>query len=155
MCDIVAILKSELPDQMIERRGLAPLLHSRGEGSEEVWFAEKNRRSFLPVWHDGQLTIYPWGSKYRTDKVPLGGKCRQTELEAGSWEWLRPEPISIVATFGCCNGFWFDVPEGIRGVLIRDARNRPRVYMLVTTSTHYFRTMTRSPLEPVFIGPQI
>ena len=155
MCDIISIERSELPEVEIESRNLHRLIRKRAGDREELWFVQRERMSILPVWHDGQLKIYPWGSKYRSDRVPLGGQCVKRDLDLGSWSHLEPEPVEILATFACCNGFWYDVPQAIRGVLVRDARRRPRVYLLTTASTSYYRNLTRSSVEPVFVGPQI
>lgn len=154
MCDVIAIAKEELPDSVIERRNLSGLIHTRN-GKPEIRFAESARRRFLAVWWDGELTLLPWGNRFKTTKLPLGSTCSRTSLEAGSWAWLSPEPVEIVATFARTNGFWFDVPGGMKGVVVRDPRGRPHVYLLVGAATHYYRTMTRSDIEPVFLGPQI
>ena len=69
---------------------------------------------------------------------------------------LDPEPVDIPAALGLERGVWFLIPEGmIRGVLIRDERGRPHVYMLTQPASHYYQIMTRNPRMPVLLGEQI
>jgi hypothetical protein len=56
---------------------------------------------------------------------------------------------------GLERGVWFLIPEGIRGVLVRDERGRPHVYMLTQPASHYYQIMTRNPRMPVLLGEQI
>ena len=156
MCEVISIPRFELPDELIERRRLKSCIHTRPPGDqEELWFYQRQHRSLLPVWHHGALTLYPWGSSTRRDQLPQGGMCRQEQLEDGMWAAFRPELVDILATFAREGGFWYDVPKGIRGVVVQGPSGTPHVYVVTKPSTHYFRTMTRSDVEPVFLGPQI
>ena len=160
MCDVIAIPRCELPDELIAKFNLQEKIRTRIEGPnmtgiEELWFFERERYSLLPVMHEGRVLLYPWGSRYKSLNLPLGGSFRQEDLKAGRLSWLQPQPVEIIATFARSNGFWYDVPQGIQGVAVKDVRGKHHAYMLLANSTHYFRTMTRSQVEPVFMGPQI
>lgn len=85
----------------------------------------------LPVIHDGQLVIYEWGNRGNKQcKLPSTGWCRTESLEAGKWRWLSPEKVIIPANFGLEKSVWFQINEGMKGVVVRDEQERPHVYML-------------------------
>ena len=156
MCDVISISRADLPDDLIERHRLKISIHTRSPGDrQEIWFYQRQVGSLLPVWKHGELILARWGAQASRDQLPGGGTCRQEQLEEGGWGWLRPEPVEIMATFARENGFWYDVPQGIRGVVVHDRHGAPHVYVVTKPATHYFRTMTRSDVEPVFLGPQI
>ena len=50
---------------------------------------------------------------------------------------------------------WFRVREGVRGVLVRDERGQPVVYVLVEPASHYYQVMTRSGWMPALVGELI
>ena len=87
--------------------------------------------------------------------LPAGGWLRQADLEKGLWAELRPEPVDVPACFGLDRGVWYQVREGVRGVLVYDAAGVPHVYVLTEPATHYYRTMTHSAWAPVLIGERI
>lgn len=156
MCDGVAILRSEFSDDLLRRYRLDYRIHTRARRAEqEIRFLARDRWPVLPVWHDGQLAIYPWGNRDRTARLPRSGWCLEEELNAGTWEWLKPIPIEIPATYALTQGVWYPVTQGIQGVLVGDGRGRPHVYMRIKAATHYFRIMTRSERMPLLIAQQI
>ncbi len=116
----------------------------------------RDPRAELPAWYGERLGIYPWGNRERQSALPRTGWCRREILEEGLWRHLNPEPVEIPAALGLERGVWFLIPEGmIRGVLVRDRRGRPHVYMLTQPASHYYQIMTRNSRMPVLIGEQI
>jgi hypothetical protein len=110
----------------------------------------------LPVMHNGQLAIYEWGNRgNKESKLPRTGWCRSESLEAGKWRWLRPELVEIPADFGLEKGVWFQIVEGLRGVVVADEQERPHVYMLTKPASHYYATMTKHDRMPDLIGQEI
>jgi hypothetical protein len=45
--------------------------------------------------------------------------------------------------------------QGVRGLLVRDEKGEPVVYVLCEPATRYYRVMTRSERMPVLIGEHI
>jgi hypothetical protein len=63
--------------------------------------------------------------------------------------------VDIPATLGLDRGIWFQIKEGVRGILVRDETSRQHVYMLTEPASHYYNVMTRHNRMPVFIGEKI
>jgi hypothetical protein len=53
------------------------------------------------------------------------------------------------------NGVWFRVRQGMKGLLVRDRRGNPVVFMEAEPSTRYYRVMTRAEWMPVLISEVI
>ena len=103
-----------------------------------------------------RLAIYPWGNRDdAASRLPRTGWCRLESLEAGHWGRLRPEPVDIPASLGLEKGVWFQIAEGIRGILVEDERGLPHVYMLTQPASHYYQVMTRHDRMPVLLGQQM
>lgn len=156
MCRGISILKSRIRQELYEEYELSRLVHRRGD-CDELWFdfAERVPTVYLPVNHDGQLVIREWGNRSGKGKLPKTGCCRQESLVAGKWKWLSPQPVEIPANFGLEKGIWFQVTEGMQGILVRDESQREHVYMLTEAASHYYEVMTRHNRMPVLIGQTI
>jgi hypothetical protein len=61
----------------------------------------------------------------------------------------------IPATFRLEGGCWCRVRRGVRGLLVRDERGEPAVYMLCEPATRYYRVGTHSECMPVLIGERL
>ena len=158
MCRGISILKSRIRQELFEQYELARLVHRRNESTdEELWFdfADRATQVLLPIIHDGQLVVREWGNRGGKVKLPKTGWCRKESLEAGKWRWLNPEPVEIPASFGLEKGIWFQITEGIKGVLVRDETGREHVYMMTEAASHYYEVMTRHNRMPVLIGERI
>jgi hypothetical protein len=60
--------------------------------------------------------------------------------------------LQIPADFGCDSGVWFDVREGIEGIVIR-GKTGPEVYLLTQPASHYYEVMcARAEVMPCLIG---
>ncbi len=157
MCSGVAISYRGIPESLIEKYGLQDRVVARAENADrEVRFLYHETSALIPAWVGGELGIYLWGNRDDAgSRLPMTGWCREENLEAGRWAWLKPEPVVIPATLGIENGRWFQIHEGIRGILVRDSRNRPHVYMLIKEASHYYHIMTGGIRMPVLIGQQL
>lgn len=156
MCTGIALARGEFPEVLIERYGLESRIAQRTREAEpEVRFLWIERTPALPVWHEGQLQIVMWGNRSRSNAVPLSAWCPREDFDAGLWAGLRPVEVRIPATYGLAGGIWFQIREGLRGVLIADRERTPRVYMLTEPASHYFEIMTRSDRAPVMVGERI
>ncbi len=74
---------------------------------------------------------------------------------AGTWLWLGPAQVKIPTDYGFDKGVWYQITQGIRGILVRDEQGKPHVYMLTVPASHYYRIMTRSSRMPVLIEQEI
>lgn len=111
-----------------------------------IYFAQKN--AHLPVLLHGQNTLIRWGNKNGLH-IPKTGFCKIESWKAGKWLWLHPIPVNIIASSALVNGVWFQVKQGIQGLIIEAENGMQYCYMLTQPSTHYFRTMTGAERMPV------
>jgi hypothetical protein len=122
------------------------LLISQGEA--RVNFSQT--RAVLPVLYRGQALLLPWGNRL-AEGVPRTGYCTFESFQSGKWQWLHPEPVTILASAGLSQGTWFQVRQGISGIVVKDPRGGLHCYMMTQPSTHYFRTMTGADRMPLLI----
>jgi len=125
------------------------------EGSPELRFSFYERRPELPVIHNGEFRFLPWGNKTDAARVPKGGWCELEELEAGRWQWLKPQEVVIPANYGRQSGRWFLIDSAARGILVHDEHGHPYVYMLTEPASHYYEIMCRHQRMPVLIDQRI
>lgn len=153
MCQGIALGWRELPELLIARYQLNRRRISRADGTEpEFRFMFRSPRPVLPVWRDSQLMICTWGARLPV-RLPRTGWAEQEWLE--QWGNLNPEPVDIPANFGLDRGIWYQIKQGIRGILVLDQAKEPHVYLLTEPSSHYYQVMTRSPRMPVLIEERI
>src|SRR5262245_23199387 len=151
----VALALSELPEELVERHGLRCRVHERG-GEPEVRFLYRKGERVLPVWLDGELQIVRWGNRRgRNRRLPCTAWTWLETVGGGGWAALEPAEVEIPATMGLDQGVWYQIREGVRGLVVRDEKGEPVVYVLVEPASHYYRVMTRSAWMPVLIGERI
>ena len=144
-----------LPEELVRQHQHRVALREPG-AVRELRFLFRDPQAELPAWHGNQLAIFPWGNRDGSgSRLPHTGWCRQESLESGRWRYLHPEPVDIPAAMGLEKGVWFLISEGIRGILVRDERDMPHVYMLTQPASHYYQIMTRHDRMPVLLGQQM
>lgn len=158
MCRAISILKARIRQELFEEYELSKLIHERGS-EKELWFdyAGKQKTIYLPIMRAGnqEIEIMEWGNRGRLPKLPVTGWCQTESLEAGKWRWLHPEPCEIPANFGLDKGIWFQINQGVKGIIVRDQQEREHAYMLTEASSHYFQTMTKHDRMPALIEQTI
>lgn len=158
MCRAISLMKNRINLELLEEYNLQRRMRQRAEGAEEELvfdFADRDNEPALPVIQAGQMRILEWGNRRRIGKLPPSGWCRLESLEAGKWRWLSPERVIIPAQFGLEKGVWFAITEGVKGVVVHDADDKPHVYMLTMPASTYYTNITRHDRMPVLIGEQI
>lgn len=125
-----------LPDSI---RSIVPDLgertHRRNEQADpEIWFLLCDRVPLLPVRWEGQLQLVTWGRS--GPKQSRVWQCPREDLELGKWSRWEPEPVQIPADFGRDSGVWFDIREGLEGIVIQGEAG-PEVYVLTQSASHY------------------
>ena len=155
MCTGIALDRCEIPDSLVDEYGLTTT--SRGaESSPEVQVRYQDKKARLPVWLDGQLQILTWGNRDdKQSRLPRTGWARRESVEDGKWKWLRPEKVTIPASYGLEKGVWFAITEGMEGLVVLDEQKLPHVDMLTQPASHYYQTMTRHERMPILLGDQI
>jgi hypothetical protein len=140
----VALAVSEVPLVLLEDPDLQRRIHERG-GEREIRFLFRDHTPCLPVWHNGELKLVAWGNRRgQSRRLPCTGCTWLSTVEAG-------EPVIVPASMGLENGVWYQIREGIRGLLIEDELGIPRVYLICEPASHYYRVMTRSDWMPVLV----
>ncbi len=157
MCAGLAVERRSIPDALVEKYRLGDRVVTRKEGIEpEMHFLYRAPKALLPVWIGNELTVLEWGNRdNKLSRLPKTGWARVESVEQGKWQHLRPEKVDILAAYGLEKGVWFQVSEGMKGILVRDEQKQPHVYMLTKQASHYYEVMTRHDREPVFIGRDI
>lgn len=107
----------------------------------------RDSRPLLAIRAFGGNRLVPWGNSKLFH-------CKKESLVSGKWRYLKPEPIEIIANRALTHGVWFQVKEGIRGVLINTPFGE-ECYVMTEPATHYFKTMTGADRMPVLVGQLI
>jgi hypothetical protein len=154
MCSGIAIPKTEIPDVLMDRYRLRSRITSRG-GDQELRFLVGDKPRVLPTWVNNQLIVLPWGNQNTRSRLPRTGFLTEESLESGQLEWMKPEHAIIPAAAGIDNGRWYQIQDGITGVIVSDEINRMHVYMLTEPASHYYRIMTGSDRMPVLVRQQL
>lgn len=154
MCAGIAVERRAIPSHLVERYQLQDRVTTRGEGSpEEIQFHFRAKVPLLPVQIGNQFDICLWGNRDdKKSRLPHTGWCRIESLQEGKWKYLKPIEIEIPCSYGLEKGVWFQITEGMKGILVKDEEDRPHVYMLTQPASHYYEVMTRHERMPIFIG---
>lgn len=158
MCAGLAVERRSIPNELIKKYNLEERIVSRKEGAEEEIHFQFYRAptAIIPAYYGGLLDIFEWGNRNnKQSKLPKTGWCRKESLEQGKWNYLQPEEVDIPAAFGLEKGVWFQITEGMKGIIVKDEQGKPHIYMLTQPASHYYEVMTRHDREPIFIGENI
>jgi hypothetical protein len=92
--------------------------------------------------------ILRWGNRDKKAPFPQTGWARKDSLEAGKWDYLRPEPVLIPVTHGVEKGKWFEIKNGIQGVVLHRGEEN-RVYMITDDASPEYVEVTHHGRMPV------
>ncbi|MEN9934967.1 MAG: hypothetical protein RLZZ387_1546 [Chloroflexota bacterium] len=123
---------------------------ARAEQSGVVESVFWQHRPILPAIVDGELRIFDWGNREDSVKLPKTGWLRVESLEAGKWNYLKPQPVLIPALQGVEKKVWFAIDHGIQGFLVRRG-DLARVYMLTHAPTPEYLALTGHDRMPALI----
>lgn len=118
---------------------------------DELIMHVNSKKALLLIEDEGLYKITLWGNRSHP-RLPKTGFCKQESVKAGHWQWLKPRRVRIAACAGWTHGVWFQVKEGIHGLLVVDEYRREYTYVLTHPATHYFKTMTGADRMPALIG---
>jgi hypothetical protein len=98
-----------------------------------------------------ELKLMRWGNRDKTKSLPQTGWARLESIEEGKWGYLRPRPAIIPVTFGVEKGKWFEISNGIAGLVVAKA-GEERIYMLTEAADDEFLSHTRHNRMPVLLN---
>ncbi len=140
---------------VIEARWFQGRIRSR-EGRAELHFLLTDRDRVLPVHLGGRTLVLPWGVRGgHTHGLPSTAWAEASGPGAGRWAGLQPEEAVVPASRALDNDVWYDVREGVRAYVVRDAQDTQVVYPLIEPATHYYRAMTGSDRAPCLVRQRI
>ncbi|MEK7218361.1 MAG: hypothetical protein AAB728_02755, partial [Patescibacteria group bacterium] len=150
MCGGITVHWRSIPQELAQQYGLLPV----SVGSEErvLRFHFRDPVPRLPALFRGKLGLYAWGNRdNKESRLPKTGWAKAESVDAGKWNWLHPEPVEIPASRGVEKGVWFPIAEGIRGILVKDEKDLPHVYMLTQAASPKYAAKTKHERMPVFL----
>jgi len=149
----LALNRCDLSDALIEQHRLMSRVTLRSaSGNGEIHFLHRARPRLIPAWYQGELCVLPWGCS--VSGFPRDGMIERDSIAEGKWQSIPFEHVVIPATLGLDRGVWYQIREGIQGVIHRRGREA-YVFMLLEDASHYYQVMTRSDKMPVLIGERI
>ncbi|MFL5733494.1 MAG: hypothetical protein ACJ78Q_09860 [Chloroflexia bacterium] len=107
----------------------------------------------VPKADDGQPStpdILAWGNRDKDTPFPQTGWARKDSLDAGKWDYLRPEPVVIPVTHGVEKGKWFEIKNGIEGIVLHRG-DENRVYMITDNADPEYLEVTHHERMPALI----
>jgi hypothetical protein len=116
------------------------------EGKAKSFFWHPN--AVLPIKHKTGIQLVLWGNKDKEIKLPQTGWAKTETLQAGKWDYLKPEPVDILVDSGYEKQVWFDLPEGTRGIIVRKGVQE-RVYMITQAASEEYLMATGHDREPL------
>jgi hypothetical protein len=128
------------------------LAQARESGTVESVFWQP--RPVLPALVDGSVQLFDWGNRDDKLKLPKTGWVRVESLDAGKWNYLRPQPVVIPAFQGVEKKVWFSIDHGIQGFLVHRG-DQQRVYMLTLPPTPEYRALTGHDRMPALIDQDV
>lgn len=155
MCEGIALNLEDLPLELVRRFALGNRVARRGETAPpEIQFLHRMKPRRLPAWLHNRLEILTWGnSDGRLPELPWTSWVERERLDAGEWK-IPFEKVVIPAVLGYDRGIWYQIKEGIVGVVVPRGKDSV-LFMQTEEASHYYRTMTRNDRMPVFIGERI
>jgi hypothetical protein len=105
------------------------------------------------VWTDHGIELFRWGRQRAESKeLSATSGTMLSMVDAGKWAKHRPECVEVPASLILHNGRLIALRQGL---LVRDEKGAPAVYVLCEPASHYYEVMTRSKWAPVLIGERI
>lgn len=155
MCEGISLNYGDLPEELIRRHGLKTRIVRRSPHAlPEIRFLRRSSPCLLPAWDRRQLDVFRWGnSDGRIPHLPATATLDLETLTAEIWK-IPFERIIIPANLGLERGIWYQIREGIEGVIV-NILSEKILFMLTEEASHYYQTMTRSDRMPIFVGERI
>jgi hypothetical protein len=82
-------------------------------------------------------------------RLPYTAWTQTDTVEDGGWGECLVEPVVVPAMMGLDKGVWYQLRQGIRGLLAHDEDGNPCEYVLCEPASHYYQIMTRGSTSHV------
>lgn len=147
MCGGVGFkIKNIAEDEL--RKYYSPELIKRFKTADRIESFFWRSNAVLPVTTEHGTELLPWGNKDENVKLPKTGWAKTESLKLGKWNYLKPEMVNIPVDSGYEKKTWFDLPEGTKGIVVKD-EGRKSVYMVTKEATEEYRQRTGHDREPL------
>ncbi len=107
-------------------------------------------RPILPAKVSGAVHLFDWGNREKTVDLPRTGWARIESYAGGYWNHLKPREVVIPASRGYEKKVWFNIAEGIHGILV-EKDGIERVYMLTQPADGRYEKLTKHDRMPKFV----
>ncbi len=105
------------------------------DGEVRSYFWQKH--PVLPILYDGGLKLFDWGNRNKNVRLPKTGWARVESVIENKWKYLHPVEVTIPARRGFEKKVWFDIENGIKGLLV-DRDGCEIVYMITEKANEEF-----------------
>ena len=149
MCGGIGFKISKIPKSELQRvygKEKTDHIVKKGDLESKFW----DERPILPVVDGPRIKLFDWGNRDKNIDLPHTGWVKQESLERGKWDYLKPEPVKIVAHRGYEKGLWFDIEGEISGIKV-ERGGIERVYMETKDASDEYKKMTHHDREPVIV----
>jgi len=110
------------------------------------FFWDKN--PVLPAENNGQINLFEWGNRDKKNLFPQTGWAKKESLEKGKWDWLKPVKVNIPAQKGYEKKIWFDIKDGLEGVVVKNNKSK-KIYMVTDEADKKYLAETHHDRMPV------
>lgn len=149
MCGGVGYTIKNISDQEL-KKFFSPSLIDKIKENKRIETFYWYKDPILPVKTKRGIQLMIWGNKDKNLKLPQTGWAKQESLTVGKWNWLHPEIVDIPVDSGYEKKVWFDLPEGTKGVIVKDSqKNVERVYTVTKPASKKYIDETSHDREPL------
>jgi len=105
------------------------------DGEIRSYFWQK--RPVLPIIVESGVKLVDWGNRDKSIKLPKTGWARIESVIENKWKYLHPTEVIIPARRGYEKKVWFDIENGIKGLLV-EREGHVAVYMITEKADDEF-----------------
>lgn len=116
----------------------------RGHVEQYFW----QDKAFLPIVTRTGTQLKIWGNKTDDLLLPKTAWAKLESIRAGKWEHLNPKPVLLDITAGIENKFYFGLPEGTTGLMVR-MEDQDIVYLVTKEADEEYKAKTGHSRQPL------
>ncbi len=147
MCGGVGFKIKNIPEKELKKYYSSELIKRfKTDDRAESFFWHKD--PVLPVETKKGRQLILWGNKDEDIKLPKTGWAKEESLSFGKWDYLKPEQVDILINEGYEKKTWFDMPNGTKGIVVKQGREE-RVYMITKEASVEYKKETGHNREPL------
>ena len=147
MCSGVSFNSRNLSEGELEKFYTPAQIRAvKKKGTAEQYFWQEH--AFLPILTKTGVKLKQWGNKTDDLVLPKTAWAKLESIRAGKWEHLNPKPVLIDITAGIENKFWFALPEGTTGLMVR-MDDQDIVYLVTKEADAEYQAKTGHSRQPL------